>query len=223
MGRGKGKYGKKRRGQRRRPARRTGVSRGLRTRGIHYFSRYGFYGQVTMALPAVTGQYFGVSLCRGITDIYVDPVAGISLPGATEFTNLFDQYKVLSYTVEFRPRYSGTDYAYTPNNGIPTIYWIYDQDDSALLSVNALMEHPYVRSAQLIKPVRITVKYPCVAAEVYSSAIATGYQTRKAPWLDCNSNGVAHYGFKYMVQGQPGTNVMMDIRVKWNLAFKNPR
>lgn len=218
------KYGKKRRGLRRRTTRRTGrVSRPLVSRNIHYFSRYGFYGQATMSLPAVTGQYFGVCFARGLTDIYADPVAGIVMPSSSEFTTLFDQYKILSYTVEFHPRYNGTDFAYTPNNGIPTIYWIYDQDDVALLTQAALMEHQYVRSARLTKPIRITVKYPCVAAEVYQSAVTTGYQTRKAPWIDCNSSTVPHYGIKYMVQGQPNSSVIMDIRVKWRLALKNPR
>lgn len=227
----KGTYGKKRRGLRRRlPSRVNRVYRPLRPRNaVHYHSRYSFYQapQVALTMDA-SGQFFGVMHAIGIDSIYTD-ISTISMPNRTEFTALFDQYKILSYTIELRPRFNSRDAAYGAGTvaDIPTVYWVYDQDDATPpSSMSQLMEHPKVRSGRLDKPVYITVKYPTVTTLEYNGGIITnGYSVKRSPWIDCNSYQVPHYGVKYAIQGTIDRDykALFDIRVKWRLAFKNPR
>ena len=38
---------------------------------------------------------------------------------------------------------------------------------------------------------------PYAATTFYQGALATGYGTKYAPWLDINSSGIQHYGLKF--------------------------
>lgn len=219
------KYGKKRSGRRRRNTRRANrVYRSVRARNVHYFTRYAFYqAPLTSMTTDANGQIAGVMFANGLTSIYTD-FATVSMPNTSEFTSLYDQYKILSYTIELRPRFDSGDFA-ASGEYLPTIYYVYDQDDNTVLSMSQLMEHPKVRAVRLNKVAYLTVKYPCVAQEIYNNGITSGYQVKRAGWIDCNSSGVRHWGIKYVMQGKAVTDykATFDIRVKWRLAFKNPR
>lgn len=173
------------------------------------------------------GNYFGVAYAKGLVTMYTT-MYSMNMPNYTEFTSLFDQYKILSYTIELRPRFNGRDAAYGAGTvaDIPTIYYIYDKDDAtAFTTPDQIMQCQKVYSRRLDKPVYITVKYPTIADEIYSSALVTGYAPRKAPFIDCTYDQVAHYGIKFMIQGLPSRayGELFDIRVKWRFACKNPR
>lgn len=222
------KYGKKRSGRRRRNTRRTNrVYRTLRSRNVYFYNRYAFQQAPQTALTTdANGQFFGAMFAQGIDLMYTD-ITSISLPNRSEFTSLYDQYKILSYTIEIRPRM--TDYSRADSSTYghcPTIYWVYDQDDAtAPTAMSSIMEHPKVRSSRLTKPVFITVKYPTISVALWNGGVTTAYGAKKAMWLDCNSYQVPHYGVKYAIQAAPTTDLKgyIDIRVKWRLAFKNPR
>lgn len=222
-------YGKKRRGLRRRTNRRPNrVYRPMRNvNPIHYFTRYAFYQapQVSLTLDA-NGQKFGIIHSRGITDLYTD-ISTITMPGLTDFTSLYDQYKVLSYTLEIRPRFSESSPPITVGSqAIPSIYYIYDQDDTTVPSaMSSIMEHPKVRARMLNRPVYITVKYPTVRTAIYQPGVSFAYSTNKCPWLDLTNASVPLLGVKYCIQGSPTVDFTgyFDLRVKWRLAFKNPR
>lgn len=224
-------YGKKRRGLRRRTNRRPNrIYRPMRrVNPIHYYTRYSFYQAplVSMTMDA-NGQKFGNIHSQGITQIYTD-LATVAMPGLTDFTSLYDEYKVLSYTVEIRPRFTSQDLAWaggTSGNYIPTIYWVYDTDDiNAPTSMGAVMEHPKVRSAQLNKIVYLTVKYPTVRTAIYQPGVSFAYSTNRCPWLDLTNASVPLLGIKYAIQGKQTFDytAFFDIRVKWRVAFKNPR
>lgn len=220
------KYGKKRRGLRRRTTRRTNrLYRTMLPRNVHYFTRYAFSGNVSVPLNA-NGQLFGACYTEGISRI-VNTLANISMPSSSEFTNLFDQYKVLSYTFEFIPRFNSQDAL--ASNGVssgylPTIYWYFDTDDGSSPSdMTEVMQHQHVRKAVMSRPISITVKYPCVSTEIYRSAITTGYGVKRSPWLDQLVTDVPHFGFKYAIQGANSFTYTIDCRVRWRIAVRNPR
>lgn len=224
-------YGKKRRGLRRRTTRRPNrIYRSLRPRNVYYFSRYSFYQapQVALTLDG-NGQFAGTIFSQGIELMYTD-ISSVSMINRGEFTSLFDCYKILSYTVELRPRFDSgnvteaTGSVFT-NDFLPTIYWIHDVDDGSYATMSELMEHPKVRSAVLNKPVYLTVKYPTVKQITDQPQVSYGRTVSKSGWIDCNSYQVPHYGIKYVIQGRANTDYKgcFDIRVKWRLAFKNPQ
>lgn len=196
---------------------------------VHYFTRYSFYQAPLVSMTTnASGQIFGNMYARGLTDIYTD-LAVISMPSTSDFTSLYDQYKILSYTIEIRPRY--TDRSLNAGSGtttiaVPTIYWVYDQDDvNVPANAGEIMQHPKVRSKFLNRVVMITVKNPSITAPVYRPGVAFGYETRKAPWIDLANLDVPHLGVKYFIQATPLADYtsLFDIRVKWRFAVKNPR
>lgn len=190
-------------------------------RNVYTFQRYGYDQGVTFSFAGGTGFLSGVVTCNGISTINYGP-GSVAMPNVSEFTNLFDQYKVLNCTVEFRPRFSEIDGAVAST--MPTIHWIYDIDDAtAPGGMSDLMERTRVRSARLIRPVRLTMWRPTVASPIYQSAIATSYGPRTRPWIDVNNSSVPHYGIKWVMQGSPGTSLIFDVRVRWKFMCKNPR
>lgn len=221
-------YGKKRRGLRRRATRRSNrLYRSLRPRNQYYFTRYSFYqAPLTSFTLDANGQKFGAIYARGIQDIYSD-FAVVAMPNRTEFSALFDEYKVYGFDFELHPRFSqAATPPTTANSHIPTIYWFYDTDDSnPPASMSEVMEHAKVYSKQLKSKCVIRVRYPTIAGSVYQSGVSTGYQEKRAPWLDINSYYVPHYGVKFAIQGYALADWagQFDIRVKWRLGMKNVR
>lgn len=221
------KYGKKRRGLRRRTTRRANrVYRSVRSRPNHYFSRFSFAPASDIAFSTnANGQYFGAIYAQGLEGIST-PWTVVSMPNVTEFTGLFDQFKLFSYTIELIPRFTDVTFS-SPSAGsyCPSIFWYFDTDDSTAPSTSSeVMQHQYVRTARLNKPVRITVKYPCVATTMYGS-LASNYGSKRSPWIDCQSVATPHYGLKFMIQGVPSLahTGLFDVRCKWRFACKNPR
>lgn len=189
------------------------------------FVRSSFYQAPLAAMTMdANGQYFGVMFARGLSNLYTDN-AVLNMPNIAEFTSLFDQYKILRYSLDIVPRYTSWDLN-TANPALPTIYWVYDQDDSTVpTAASQIMEHPKVRYRRLDKPVRITVLRPCIADEIYNTAVTTGYAPRKAPWIDLASPSIPHYGIKYFIQGAPNADYKpaFDFKATWTFLVKNPR
>lgn len=185
---------------------------------VHRFRRAGFSIQQGIATNS-DGYAYGSVVANGITDIN-----GFQMPNLSEFTSLYDQYKILNFTYELTPRWSGLDISGDNTPGLPTIYWVYDVDDStALTNITQLMERPNVRKRVIKGAVRLTVKYPSVAAMIYRTATTTGYTARKSPWIDMIDPIVPHYGIKWVIAGSASTTYTFDVRVTWNFLCKNPR
>lgn len=198
---------------------RRSIARSLLNAGDTFkFRRHAFDQNVNFATD-VNGQLFGSIQCNGITSInYL--VGSVNMPNLTEFTTLFDQYKLLTFTVEFRPRFSEA-----PVNLVllPTMYWIHDKDDATAITASQMMEHARVRSQRMNRPVFITVKFPTIMQPVYQSAVSTSYAPRKTIWLDMANSSVPHYGVKYFIQGGASTSYTFDVRVHWTFLCKHQR
>lgn len=189
---------------------------------VHIFRRYGFI-QKQGILFNVAGEAYGVIYANGLTSIYYYGSNSVAMPSLSEFTSLFDQYKILSFSIEFRPKFTEIDGA-TNNLALPTIYWVHDTDSMTTPStMSELMERKNVHVRRLHRPVRITVKFPCVSVPVYQSAIATSYQPKRAAWIDMNNVNVPHLGVHWGMIGPVSGGFDFDIRVSWTFCCKNQR
>lgn len=192
--------------------------RSLAYRNVYRFQRASFTPQWAPTTNA-EGYYFNSVVANGILNIN-----GFTMPNISDFSNLFDQYKILSYSLELIPRWSGLDISGDNAPGLPTIYWIYDMDDSTAPStISELMERPKVRKRVMKGPTMLYVKYPCVAGMVYRSTTTTGYSAKRSPWIDMNDSNVPHYGIKYAIVGTGTTTYTFDVKVTWNFMCKNVR
>lgn len=133
-----------------------------------------------------------------------------NLPQGTEFTSLYDQYKIYKIKCEF---YSDRDLGLYPaatNSWGLMFYGAVDHDDgTALSSADDYLQYQNLKMRMVKGGKFATFTFaPHVAQAAYQGAF-TGYANTGAPWIDCSSNQVQHYGLKWglepAVAGDNGT------------------
>lgn len=120
-----------------------------------------------------------------------------NLPNATEFTALFDEYRINKMVVKFVPNYTGSDM--NPNatfNSLPNIYSIIDYDDASTpANLDELLQYPNMRMTRS-NQIHTRVFTPKVSLDVNGVA---GTAAKAKQWLDCNQTTIPHYGMKYWI------------------------
>lgn len=129
----------------------------------------------------------------------------------SDFTVLFDQYRIKKVTLTFRittmatSAAPGAGAAVTADNLLtnPTIFWFVDQDDSIAPTTADMRERMGVRSRQLLpgRPVTLTVNRPRVDTVVFnavggSAAVGLG---KPSQWFDISQTNIPHQGIKWMI------------------------
>jgi hypothetical protein len=123
------------------------------------------------------------------------------LPNYTEFTSLFDQYRIAKVKLEFIPTFNCSN-LYDMQNGnplVPNIQSAIDYDDISLANEDAILQYQtrvLTRGEQI--HTRTLKPKPQIAA--YNSALAFGYASAATnPWIDTSSPDVPHYGLKVYI------------------------
>lgn len=119
----------------------------------------------------------------------------LALPNPTEFTSLFDQYRIDHVDCSFI--YSANEALQaTGNTPLANLVTVFDHDDaSAPTSLLQLQQDPSCMINRLDRPFTRRV-YPRIAMAAYSGTF-TGYTNVRAQWIDSGSSTVQHYGLKY--------------------------
>ena len=158
----------------------------------------------------------------------------VDLPNNSEFTNLFDVYKINYVDITFIYDHNSGDIATSTgiqtgqNLGLPNIYLARDYDDAdPLPSLDAFLEYEGTIIKRLGNSFTVRV-YPHIAVAAYGSGAFTSYKNDRSNWIDCTSNGVAHYGLKMAIDASMcnptlGTAVSigrLTIIHSFNLSFK---
>lgn len=135
----------------------------------------------------------------------------------TEFTNLYDQYRIKR--VDIQMRRMGNSESTAAIDGV--IYVAPDYDDVAATAVAALQQYPAVQCLNWDEGCQIEL-YPRIAMAAYAGAF-TSYANVAAGWIDCNSPSVAHYGLKIAANGFGGVPQKWEITATYHLEFRSPR
>lgn len=179
-------------------------------------------GQYTMQLTFAPGA---TDYRLGGVSIYSD-----ALPNNTEFSQLFDQYRVAGVTVriDLNPNaYANSGVSFTP----PIAYFIADYDDPQDASVVACLQYPQVIthswSENGYKPFIAHLK-PKPLRDVAGAGIATGYSPMSsAPFIRTSEMTVPHYGLKMaLVNNGASVNAIIGyflVNVFYDLEFINPK
>lgn len=120
------------------------------------------------------------------------------VPNSTEFSTLFDQYKICGIKQKFQlDRNSGNiGEAY---DSLPNIYLVNDFDDGTpLSSENDYLQYESLKTWRMDKPKSIFFR-PRITSNVYAGAITSGYSSDKSRWIDMTNVNVEHYGCKWML------------------------
>lgn len=158
-----------------------------------------------------------------------------NLPNASEFVNLFEQYKINGVKLTFIPNYTGDDAAQAEANVVisggpawhtaPRIYTVIDKDgDYQTSTENAMLEN---NNARLVRnPYRqftVYVKKPAVQFEVGTGAVFSQAAPKASPWLDCKNSQVNHYGAAIagiLSSGTLSAVVRYQVIATYYMAFK---
>jgi len=166
----------------------------------------------------------GTDYRLGGVSIYTTPLQGV-----TEFSTLFDQYRVKRVIVrcDFAAGYS--DSASTPVI-MPAMYYISDYDDPQDCDLNAIVQYPQVQVHNFYKngyePYQVSLS-PKPLRDIAGAGISTGYGPMSvAPWIRTADMTLPHYGLKLAFDwmGKVQTaDVQMVMTIWYDLEFTNPK
>lgn len=155
------------------------------------------------------------------------PVAGSirismdSLPNYTEFTSLFDAYRILQSTVTFFPVVNMN----TTASGVTTssLLSVIDYDDDTVLgSINEALQYPSLMQSAVGSIVERTFN-PCAANAAYGGAFTSYARMPRSTWVDAASTNVRYYGLKWIVDTSANATPLWTITVRVVLQCKNVR
>lgn len=149
------------------------------------------------------------------------------LAHVTDFTALYDQYKICGVKVYFIPYTNQTAVLSTTGtvaNITPRIITAIDYDDNTTpLDFNELRER---QSAKVISANRYFTRWirPKFLSSAYVSGVSTGY-VPKTGYVDTVYTSMPHYGMKYVLEATgSGSSVGAwgyKVEGKYYLGFKN--
>jgi hypothetical protein len=163
-------------------------------------------GTITSSLVADSFSQFTVGLS--------------SLPNPTEFTTLFDQYRISRVEYHFWPLQ--TEAVNSTTAVTPGIITVVDYDDSgSLATVTAAFQYPNAVWRSAYKPFCVSFK-PHIAVAAFSGAF-TSYMNTKDQWIDASSPAVIHYGLKICMPQSTGIVQSWRVIGKALVELKNVR
>lgn len=144
-----------------------------------------------------------------------------AVPNYSEFTNLYDEYRIDYIKMIF------TKVGLQTNTGTtiitPNVYYCIDKDDSSPPSnVDQLMQYQSVKIKSVTDNFTISFA-PRFQTPVYISGTSTGYRSSTG-FLDCTHADVPHHGIK-LIMDPSGTASAWGytVYVKYYMTFKGVR
>ena len=123
------------------------------------------------------------------------------LPNYTDFTTLFDSYRITGVEYRFVPHFNVGQVPLGPQNTqVARLVTVVDKDDnSTLTGLTAAMQYASMEESLLDKE-RKRFFVPLPTIQTYRSATTTGYQSPDGPiWIDMAQTDVPHYCAKGLI------------------------
>ena len=150
--------------------------------------------------PAV--HTFEVTVDRGFvsaTNTVTTGALGFRLsdtPSPTDFTALFDQYRIAQVRVEFIPLVTPFGPS-TTSIALPYLLTAIDYDDETAVTTSTLQQYGTCMTVANQEYHQRTLN-PLGAQEIYTNGVVSGYSSLKpGDWIDSNSPGAAYFGLKW--------------------------
>lgn len=134
------------------------------------------------------------------------------LPNSTEFSTLFDFYRINKIVVQyFLERDPGAQAAAT--SIIPKLYHVVDNDDNVIPSnLNELREHAKCKVTVMspYRPVTIVWR-PSTLQLTFRNAVNSTFTPRWKQWIDFANTDVPHYGLKVGIDDLTNTSYVVRV------------
>lgn len=181
-------------------------SRYKRGQKIYLYKRLsGFYATITVGSISPTLQAFEFRLNQ--------------VPNYTEFTALYDQYKINAVKITFLPEQTQSVSLSTANNatGSARFFSVVDYNDSAApSSIDQLREYQSCKFTSIFKPHKRYFK-----PRILDSS---GIYNPGRPWLSTQTGAsITHYALKIGIEPTQATVATVDqftVEVKYYLSFR---
>lgn len=202
---------------------------------IHRFTRVFSYN-----LPLWDGSGFGSSLSGVATDAEIKfalygaqislggtPLYNASLPNRTEFTNLFNEYKIeeVEMTLFFSNNNSSLN---SPQISLPILNVAFDPNDINATSLSDIQQFENLITFQMGNGAdrTRTFKFKPKPQILNYNGATSGYSTMKDGWINSTYYDVPHYGVKIVydptTSPASSTNIgSIAMYFKAKLAFRN--
>lgn len=148
------------------------------------------------------------------------------LPNFSEFTSLYDQYKINGVKFELIPRYDTNTQVGSAGIATPAHYssqnWTaIDYDDTVTpTSMADILQYQNVKRTGSSRIMTRFIK-PKFADTIFASGVISGYRPQKG-FIDCTYPNVEHYGVKFGFSSNP-LALTYGLRMTFYIALKNVR
>jgi hypothetical protein len=147
-----------------------------------------------------------------------------SVATSSDFTSLFDQYRMVNAVVKFVPLAAPLGQS-TSSTNFPVIYTAIDPDDSTTPASQADLEQ--YETLQVVpngQPFQRSLT-PKAALAAYSGVFTSFAQAPQRMWMDCSSDSIQFYGLKWFVPSitTAGTFNLYAIEIALTMEFRHPR
>lgn len=152
------------------------------------------------------------------------------LQNNSEFTSLFDQYRIKAIKAQFIPRFNSQGAADTSGTWthVPPILTVIDYDDGDSGQDNSsLVQYQNCKCHYEYKPFTLFFR-PRAAMAGYGGGAFTSYgQAKLNQWFDCSNSNVEYYALKWASLGYSASNngdaPSWDVIFTYYLQFRYPR
>ena len=142
------------------------------------------------------------------------------VPNASDFTALYDQYKINLVKFTIIPR-GNTSNIVTGGNSMG-VFTVLDYDDSTVpANLDTLLQHQNMKMTRSVQQHKRVFR-PLVRDQLIGSGGAASRGQYRG-WIDCDDTTIPHFGIKYWFQASPSGTQEYDLKVDYYLAFKNVR
>lgn len=159
--------------------------------------------------------------CSNTSDVAFSFIPNLAqLPSSTDFTAMFDQYKISGVAIKIIPRFNVLA---ATANGSSQILTCVDYDANGPSTLSAIQQY---QSMKLTRGTSIHRRYikPAILVQAYQGVTSTGYLPKWNTWIDANDNAVPHYGLYGVVPAAAGgSQITYDLEATFYVQCKYVR
>ena len=143
-----------------------------------------------------------------------------ALPGYTEFTSLFDQYKIKEVEMIFVP--GATESVTSAANG-GVNFTVIDYDDASNLGTGTgpYLQYENCLMTQGTEVIRRVIKPRAAMGVLTGGSAYVG--NIAAPWIDCSNASVPHYGLKILLGSAAANPFAYTVLLRYKLLLRSSR